>query len=75
VQIEFVWDFDQRFKDLMGRLNFQIFDQHHQEWFIARILPHIHRPLIQLKVTSQPEALEITVKLESSLVGDSGGMA
>jgi hypothetical protein len=75
VQIESVWDFDQRFKDLMGRLNFQIPDQQHQEWFIAGLLPHIHRPLIQQKVVSQPEALEIAMKLESSPVGDSGGMA
>jgi hypothetical protein len=75
VQTESVWDFDQRFKDLMGRLNFQIPDQQHQEWFIAGLLPHIHRPLIQQKVVSQPEALEIAMKLESSPVGDSGGMA
>jgi hypothetical protein len=33
------------------------------------------RPLIQQKVVSQPEALEIAMKLESSPVGDSGGMA
>jgi hypothetical protein len=75
VQTSQVWDFDQRFKDLMGRMNFQIPDQQHQEWFIAGLLPHIHRPLIQQKVVSQPEALEIAMKLESSPVGDSGGMA
>jgi hypothetical protein len=73
--MESVWDFDQRFKDLMGRLTFQISDQQHKEWFIARLVPHIHRPLIQQKVASHPEALEIAMKLESSLVGDSGGMA
>jgi hypothetical protein len=74
VQTESVWDYDQRFKDVMGRLTFQIPDQQHQEWFIAGLLPHIHRPLIQQKVASQPEALEIAMKLESSPVGDSGGM-
>jgi hypothetical protein len=42
VQNESVWDYDQRFKDLMGRLTFQIPDQQHQEWFIAGLLPHIH---------------------------------
>jgi hypothetical protein len=41
VQTESVWDFDQRFKDVMGRLTFQIPDQQHQEWFIAGLLPHI----------------------------------
>jgi hypothetical protein len=70
-----VWDFDQRFKDLMGRMTFQIPDQQHQEWSIAGLLPHIHMPLIQHKVASQPEALEIAMKLESSPVGDSGGIA
>jgi hypothetical protein len=30
--------------------------------------------LIQQKVVSQPEALEIAMKLESSPVGDNGGM-
>jgi hypothetical protein len=75
VQNESIWDFDQSFKDLMGRLTFQIHDQHHQEWLNSRFLPHIHRPLIQQKVASQPEALEIAMKLESSPIGDSGGMA
>jgi hypothetical protein len=75
VQTESVWDFDQRFKDVMGRLTFQIPDQQHQEWFIAGLLPHIRRPLIQQKVVSQPEALEIAMKLEASLTGDTGGMA
>jgi hypothetical protein len=54
VQTESVWDFDQCFKDVMGRLNFQIPDQQHQEWFIAGLLPHIRRPLIQQKVMSHP---------------------
>jgi hypothetical protein len=58
----------------MGRLMFQILDQQHQEWFIVRLLPHIQRPLIQQKVTSQPEVLEIAMKLEASLTGDTGGM-
>jgi hypothetical protein len=75
VQTESVWDYDQRFKDVMGRLNLQIPYQQHQEWFIAGLLPHIRRPLIQQKVASQPEELEIAMKLESSPVGDNGGMA
>jgi hypothetical protein len=59
----------------MGRLTFHIPDKQHQEWFIAGLLSHIHCPLTQQKVTSQPEALEITMKLEASLVGDGIGMA
>jgi hypothetical protein len=74
VQIETVRDFDQIFKDMVGRMTFQILDQHHQEWFIAGLMSHIHRPLIQHKVSSQPEALEIAMKLKSSLVRYNGGM-
>jgi hypothetical protein len=70
VQNETVWDYDQRFKDVMGRLTFHIPDEQHREWFIAGLLPHIHCPLTQQKVTSQPEALEIMMKLEASPVGD-----
>jgi hypothetical protein len=47
VQTKSVWDYDQCFKDLMGRLTFQILDQQHQEWFIAVLLPHIPKSLIQ----------------------------
>jgi hypothetical protein len=49
VQIESAWDYDPCFKDVMGILTFQILDQQHQEWFIAGLLPHIRRPLIQHK--------------------------
>jgi hypothetical protein len=74
VLIESVWDYDQIFKDLMGSLTFQIHDQQHKEWFILGLFPHIHCPLIQHKVVSQPESLEIEMKLEASPVGDGGGM-
>jgi hypothetical protein len=33
--VEPVWEFDQRFKTLAGRLNFQIPDEKNKEWFIA----------------------------------------
>ena len=73
VQTELVQDYDQCFKDMMGRLTFQIPDQQHQEWFIAGLLPHVRRPLIQQKVVLQLEALDIAMKLEASSTGDSGG--
>ena len=49
---ESVWDFDQRFKTLLGQVNFEFPLQQHQEWFIAALLPHIQLPLVQQKVTS-----------------------
>jgi hypothetical protein len=42
-----VWEFDQRFKTLTGRLNFQIPDEQKKQWFIGALLPHIKVPLMQ----------------------------
>jgi hypothetical protein len=47
-----VWEFDQRFKTLTGRLTFQIPDEHKKEWFIIVLLPHIRVPLMQQKIAS-----------------------
>jgi hypothetical protein len=41
-----VWEFDQRFKTLTGRLTFQIPDEQNKEWFIVALLPHIRVPLM-----------------------------
>ena len=38
---EIIWDFDQRFKILMARVNFQMSDVQHKEWFIIVLVPHI----------------------------------
>jgi hypothetical protein len=62
---------------LKDQLTFQIPDEQHKEWFIVGLLPHIHCPLMQQKIATQSEALEIAMKLEvSSLVGENNtGMA
>jgi hypothetical protein len=69
--VELVWDFDHRLKTLMGRQNFQIPDEKNKEWFIAALLPHIIFPLMQQNIDSQAEALDITMKLELSPMGES----
>jgi hypothetical protein len=56
---------------LIGRLRFQIPDDQNKEWFIATLLPQIIVPLMQQKVASQAEALEISMKLESTPMGES----
>jgi hypothetical protein len=66
-----IWEFDQRFKNLTGRLRFQIPDEQNKEWFIATLLPHIRVPLMQYKIAWQAEALEIYMKLEVTPVGES----
>jgi hypothetical protein len=50
--VEHVWEFDQRFKTLTGRLTFQILDEKKKEWFIAALLPHIRVHLMQQKIAS-----------------------
>jgi hypothetical protein len=68
---ESVWNFDQRFKTLLGQVNFEFPPQQHQEWFVTALLPHIQLPLMQQKVTLQSEAPEITMRLEASPVSNS----
>jgi hypothetical protein len=41
-----VWEFDQRFKTLIGRLTFKIPDEKNKEWFIIALLPNIRVPLM-----------------------------
>jgi hypothetical protein len=59
----------------MGRLTLAIIDQQHREWVIAGLFLDICFPLIQQKVASQLEDLEIAMKMEAYFVGDSGGVA
>jgi hypothetical protein len=56
---------------LIGHLSFQIPDEQNKEWFIASLLTHIKVPLMQQMISSQDEALEITMKLESTPMGES----
>jgi hypothetical protein len=49
---ELVWEFNQIFKTLIGRFNFQIPDEQNKEWFIAALLPHIRVPLMQKNIAS-----------------------
>jgi hypothetical protein len=67
--IEPVWEFDHRFKTLTGRMNFKIPDEQNKEWLITSLLPHIRVPLMQHKIASQAEVLEIAMNLESTPMG------
>jgi hypothetical protein len=46
-------------------------DEKNKEWFIVALLPHIKVPLMQQNIALQFEALEITMKLESTPMGES----
>ena len=67
---ESVWEFDQKFKTLLDQVSFDITLQQDQEWFITALLPHIRLSLMQQKVASQAEALEIAMKLEASPIAE-----
>ena len=56
----------------MAKVSFQMLDVQHKEWFIVSLLPHIQTHLMKYKMVSPIEALEITMKLEASMVGDTG---
>ena len=47
-----------------------MFNVHDKEWFIASLLPRIRGPLMQQKIESQIEALELVMKLEASPIAD-----
>ena len=72
---ESIWDFNQKFKSLIYQVIFEFAPEQHKEWFIAALLPHIRMPLMQQKLTTQDEALEMAMKLEASpLAETSTGM-
>ena len=63
---ETVWDFDQKFKALIDQVSFALPPEKHKEWFITALLPHIRIPLMQQRLNTQDEALEMVMKLEAS---------
>ena len=56
----------------MAKVSFQKLDVHHKKCFIVVLLPHICVPLMEHKRVSQIEDLEIVMKLEASLVEETG---
>ena len=70
-----MWDFDKKFKALIDQVSFEFELEQHKEWFIAALLPHIRLPLMQQKIQTQDDALEMVMKLEASpLAETSTGM-
>ena len=65
-----VWDFDQRFKTLMERDNFDMSDIQHKKWFIREFLTPIRLQLMQQKIATQSGVLEISIKVEASPNGE-----
>jgi hypothetical protein len=54
---ESVWDIDQRFKQLKGKLKYVMKYMQHRHLFVNSLLPHLKNPLRQQKFQTQEEAL------------------
>ena len=70
----YVWDFNQIFNTFMAKVNFQMSGIQHKEWFIPAMLHHICTTLMQQKIVSQSEALDLTMNLEASPVRETGAI-
>jgi hypothetical protein len=56
---ESVWEIDQRFKRLKGKLKYAITDMQHRHLFLNSLLPHLKHPLRQKKFQTQAQALQV----------------
>jgi hypothetical protein len=63
---ESVWDIDQNFKTLKGKLKYPIYVMHHRQLFLNSMLPHFKYPLRQQKFQNQEEALQEAMQLEEN---------
>ena len=54
----------------MARVSFKMSDVQHKDWFITVLVSHIWQPLMQQKIMTKSEALEIVMKLEASHIGE-----
>jgi hypothetical protein len=67
------WEYNQRFKDVIGKLANPIHEDHQWEWFIQGLLPLTWIPLTQQWITTLGEALEQAMKIEV-MVGYPGSL-
>ena len=64
------WELDQRLKCMIREANMNLTDGQHCEWFVASLMPHLRSALSQQKLTTQEEAVEITMRLHETLMQD-----
>jgi hypothetical protein len=63
---ESVWEIDQRFKRLKGKLKYLMTEMQHRHLFVNSLLPHLKYPLRQQKFQMQVEALQAALQLEEN---------
>ena len=66
------WDLDQRLKSTIREANMMLTDAHHCAWFVASLTPHLRMALSQQKLSTQVEALEMSMRLHVSPIQDPG---
>ena len=63
---ESVWEIDQWFKWLNGKLKYEITNILHRNLFVNSLLPHLKYPLRKKKFQTQEEALQESLQLEEN---------
>jgi hypothetical protein len=63
---ESVWEVEEKFKRMKGKLKFPITDMQHRHLFFNFLLPHLNFPLRQKNFQSQAEALQEDFQLEEN---------
>jgi hypothetical protein len=59
------WEYNQKFKDSIGRLSHPIDEEHQREWYIQGLLPLTQIPLTQQWIATFTDALEQSMKIEA----------
>ena len=67
------WELDQKLKCKIREANMYLTDGQRCEWFVALLLPHLRIALSQQKITTEAEALEITMRLHETPMQDPVG--
>lgn len=60
------WDLDLRLKSTIREANMMLTDAQHCAWFVVSLTPHLRTTLSQQKISSQPKALEIAMRLHET---------
>jgi hypothetical protein len=62
---ESAWEYNQKFKDAIGRLAHPIHEEHQREWYIQGFLPLTQILLMQQQIATLIDALEQSMKIEA----------
>ena len=62
------WELDQRLKCIIREANMTLKNGQRREWFVASLTPHLRNTLLQQRLTTQAEALEIATRLHETSI-------